>query len=62
MKPTEEEIEELKDIHCEACKGRWTVDETGCYNTCEGFAEALQDLRCEDRVEKAVAEAMSYVT
>lgn len=47
-RPTCEELQLLKDNYCEACKGMWWMEDTGCYETCEGFADELAELRAEE--------------
>lgn len=46
--PTEEELQLLKDNYCEACKGVSWMEDTDCYEECEGFAEELAELRIEE--------------
>ena len=45
-KPTDldyDEIEVIKENCCEACKGVWWMQDSRCYETCEGFAEELKE-------------------
>jgi len=37
-----------KEGYCEACKGSWYMDDSGCYEECEGFYEAYQELLKEE--------------
>ena len=39
--------EYLKDIFCEACKGRFCMDETGCYDTCEAYQKERAEIFAE---------------
>lgn len=45
--PTSEELQEIKESFCEACKGFWWMEEIGCYKACEGFLEELESVRGE---------------
>jgi len=42
-----DEIELIKESVCDGCKGLFYLHETGCYETCEAFQEALEELRRE---------------
>ncbi len=37
-----------KEGYCEACKGSMYMDETGCYEDCDGFYEAYQEILKEE--------------
>lgn len=39
----DEAIELMKMEYCEGCKGQFYVNESGCWETCEGFQEDLAE-------------------
>ena len=52
--PEEEELHQyLKDHYCEACKGRFYMDETGCYENCEGYQTEAAAIKAEWAEEQA---------
>lgn len=45
---TYKELELIKESICEACRGLFYIDETGCYERCEEFQKELETIRKED--------------
>jgi len=38
---TYEDIELIKELVCDGCKGAYCLHETGCYERCEGFQKEM---------------------
>jgi hypothetical protein len=45
---TDRDIIEVREAYCEACKGRFNMQDTRCWEDCRGFWEALREIKEEE--------------